>query len=199
MSRRIERFRAAAVLPLAFAAWAGCGPAAASSARIEDAVLTGKVKTAILLNRHVDWFRINVDTDGGVVTLKGLVRDGPQRDLAGAIAGSVEGVARVRNDLRVDQEGEEPPPPEDRTLTQKFRDASIVAAVKSSLLLRKGIRADRIRVESTWGIVTLEGVVGSEEERQLVLSAVEGLRMVRAVRDHLDRIPGTPERSSGGG
>lgn len=39
-----------------------------------------------------DSFRINVDTRDGAVTLQGVVRDDIQKDLAGAIAQSAEGV-----------------------------------------------------------------------------------------------------------
>jgi osmotically-inducible protein OsmY len=160
---------------------------------LEDAVITAKVKTAILLNRHLDSFRINVETDGGVVTLKGLVRDAPLKELAEEIARTVDGVERVENRLRIDRDGEDPPPPEDRTFTQKIRDASIIASVKSALLLRKGIRADLIGVGSRWGVVTLEGRVDSEEQRQLVLGIVADLYDVREVRDHLDVLPAPAE------
>jgi osmotically-inducible protein OsmY len=177
-------------LLLAFpAVAAGADP---DDSTLEDAVITAKVKTAILLNRHLDSFRIQVDTAGGVVTLKGLVRTAPLKDLAEEIASTVDGVARVENGLRIDREGEAPPPPEDRTFTQKIRDASIVASVKSALLLRKGIRADRIEVDSEWGVVTLEGRVDNEEQRLLVLGIVADLYDVRAVRDHLDVLPGAP-------
>jgi osmotically-inducible protein OsmY len=184
---RIGRF--AAVLTL-LTVPAVCGPAeAGDSGGLEDAVITAKVKTAILLNRHLDSFRINVETDGGVVTLKGMVRDAPLKELAEEIARTVDGVERVENRLRIDREGEEPPPPEDRTFTQKIRDASIIASVKSALLLRKGIRADLIEVDSRWGVVTLEGRVDSEEQRRLVLGIVADLYDVRDVRDHLDVLP----------
>lgn len=164
-------------------------PVLASEPRvIQDAVITAKVKTAILLNRQLDSFRINVETRNAEVTLNGLVPDAPRRELAAEIARTVEGVNRVRNRLRIDREGEEPPSPEDRTFTQKVRDASIVAAVKSALLLRKGIRTDRIEVQSQWGVVTLGGTVRSAAERRLVIGIAADMWDVRAVRDHLDLI-----------
>ena len=176
---------------LLFCAAAVCHPRpvlASELGAIQDAVITAKVKTAILLNRQLDSFRINVETRNAEVTLKGLVPDAPRRELAAEIARTVEGVNGVVNRLRIDRAGEEPPPPEDRTFTQKIRDASIVAAVKSALLLRKGIRTDRIEVRSQWGVVTLEGTVRSAAERSLVVGIAADMWDVRAVRDHLDLI-----------
>ena len=37
----------------------------------ENAILTSKVKTALALSKHVSAFDINVDTNDGIVTLKG--------------------------------------------------------------------------------------------------------------------------------
>ena len=176
-------------------------PARAESAsRIDDAVITGKVKTAILLNRHLDSFRINVETENGVVTLKGLVRDEPLQELAGEIARSVGGVDRVVNDLKIDREGVELPEPRDRTFTQTIRDASITAAVKSALLLRRGIRVEDIHVNTHWGVVTLEGSVPGAEERRMVVKIAGDIWDVRRVIDRLEIKPDSekdPAVSSG--
>ncbi|MEE9226681.1 MAG: BON domain-containing protein [Acidobacteriota bacterium] len=176
-------------------------PARAESAsRIDDAVITGKVKTAILLNRHLDSFRINVETENGVVTLKGLVRDEPLQELAGEIARSVGGVDRVVNDLKIDREGVELPEPRDRTFTQTIRDASITAAVKSALLLRRGIRVEDIHVNTHWGVVTLEGSVPGAEERRMVVEIAGDIWDVRRVIDRLEIKPDSekdPAVSSG--
>lgn len=65
--------------------------------RVEDALAEdGRLNPAVLSN-----IEVNVEGDG-VVTLMGAAPTGGEASLAGAIAGGVTGVARVRNELRID-------------------------------------------------------------------------------------------------
>jgi len=64
-----------------------------------DAALTSKVKTALALSKRIPSDRINVDSDGNVVTLRGEVPSQEIRDLAEQISKDVPGVAEVHNHL----------------------------------------------------------------------------------------------------
>ncbi len=66
---------------------------------ITDGWITTKVKSALLYNRTVDGSDINVDTQDGVVTLRGRVDSDFERKQAISIAGSVKGVKSVKADL----------------------------------------------------------------------------------------------------
>jgi hypothetical protein len=66
-----------------------------------DAALTAKVKTALSLNERVPAGEINVDSDDGVVTMRGEVASAEVRDLATQIAENTPGVREVRNHLFV--------------------------------------------------------------------------------------------------
>src|SRR5262245_48182372 len=66
-----------------------------------DAALTAKVKAALALNKSVPARAINVDSQDGLVTLRGEVNDQQTRDLAGKIAQDTPGVREVRNHLYV--------------------------------------------------------------------------------------------------
>jgi len=66
-----------------------------------DAALTAKVKAALALNKTVPASTINVDSQDGMVTLRGEVNDQQTRDLAGKIAQDTPGVREVRNHLYV--------------------------------------------------------------------------------------------------
>jgi len=66
-----------------------------------DAALTAKVKAALVLNKSVPASAINVDSQDGMVTLRGEVNDQQTRDLAGKIAQDTPGVREVRNHLYV--------------------------------------------------------------------------------------------------
>ena len=68
---------------------------------VDDSVLTTKVKAAIFNDDSLKTLQINVKTYNGVVQLSGFV-DSPQSVLrAGEVAGHVETVTSVKNDLTV--------------------------------------------------------------------------------------------------
>ena len=67
-----------------------------------DAAITYAVKTQFLADPGVSGLKINVDTDDGVVTLRGHVKSMAEADKANAIARQSSGIKSVVNDLRVD-------------------------------------------------------------------------------------------------
>jgi len=64
-----------------------------------DAALTAKVKTALSLSKRIPSNRINVDSQGDVVTLRGEVPSQQLSDLAESIARDVPGVSDVHNHI----------------------------------------------------------------------------------------------------
>lgn len=68
---------------------------------IDDSVITTKVKAAIFDESTLKTFQINVKTFKGIVQLSGFVDSAQSVTKAGQIAGSVEGVTEVKNDLIV--------------------------------------------------------------------------------------------------
>jgi hyperosmotically inducible periplasmic protein len=67
-----------------------------------DAALTSKVHTALANNVGLKTLRsINVDSNGGVVTLKGVVDSEDTKQRAEAVAKKVNGVTSVKNELGV--------------------------------------------------------------------------------------------------
>jgi osmotically-inducible protein OsmY len=67
-----------------------------AAAETEAAILD-----ALILDDAVPAYGIEVDVDGGTVTLWGAVDIAPERDAAGRIALRVAGVSKVRNRLKV--------------------------------------------------------------------------------------------------
>jgi hyperosmotically inducible protein len=68
----------------------------------KDSALTGKVHTALANDVGLKTLRsINVDSDQGVVTLKGVVDSEDVKKRAEAVAKKVDGVSRVKNELTV--------------------------------------------------------------------------------------------------
>ena len=66
----------------------------------EDAVINGKVKTALAANEMVKARKIDADTVRGVVTLNGSVGSPAEKAEAIRIARSIDGVRDVRDNLK---------------------------------------------------------------------------------------------------
>jgi osmotically-inducible protein OsmY len=67
----------------------------------KNAALTGKVKSALAADVGLRTLKIDVDSAGSVVTLKGQVDNADTKRRAEEVARKVEGVTSVRNQLTV--------------------------------------------------------------------------------------------------
>ena len=68
---------------------------------VDDTVITGKVKAAILKEPTLKSAEINVETFKGVVQLSGFVSSAANESTAVKVATNVEGVKSVKNDMRL--------------------------------------------------------------------------------------------------
>ena len=68
---------------------------------IDNSVITGKVKSRLFEDPLTKALEISVKSFKGVVQLSGFVGSKKEKDAAGKLAGSVEGVRRVENDIIV--------------------------------------------------------------------------------------------------
>jgi hyperosmotically inducible protein len=78
---------------------AACGKSVGNT--IDDATITGRVKTAMLNDAEVAGLKIDVDTFKGVVTLSGAVKSRAEADKAVAIARRTPGVSDVKSTLQI--------------------------------------------------------------------------------------------------
>jgi hyperosmotically inducible protein len=69
--------------------------------KLDDSLLTGKVKAALMDAADVSSLQINVETRGGVTQLAGYVPTAAMKEKAGRIAAGIEGVKSVDNVLVV--------------------------------------------------------------------------------------------------
>jgi len=67
----------------------------------KDATLTAKVKSALAADVGLSTLKIDVDSAGNTVTLKGTVDSADKKQRAEEVARKVDGVATVRNQLAV--------------------------------------------------------------------------------------------------
>jgi osmotically-inducible protein OsmY len=157
---------------------------------IRDARITGRVESAFLFSEHLSPFNINTTTSGGVVTLSGGVRDQVQKDLAGEIAESVDGVMEVLNGIIV-----VPMAPErvrTRDWRMKIKDKSTSASVRTRFLYHKQFKGLRIKVRTVNGVVTLSGVVSSEDRRKRIGNIAYQTKGVERVENRLSVRPKDP-------
>jgi len=68
---------------------------------VDDTVITGKVKAAILNEPSLKSAEINVETFKGIVQLSGFVSTTANQTTAVQVAQSVGGVKSVKNDMRL--------------------------------------------------------------------------------------------------
>lgn len=121
------------------------------------------------------------DVEGLAVTLEGEAADEMQMEMALDNAAGIDGVTEVKNEMTV----ADPPPPDLRTMGDKFDDVTIVAKVKAELLTNRSTSALQTAVESHNGEVTLTGVAQSESEKALAGKLVAAINGVTGVNNEM--------------
>ena len=145
----------------------------------QDAATTSKVKTALMLSKHVSAFDVKVTSSHGAVTLTGEVPSEETRRLAAAITQDTSGVTRVQNNLVVNPGAGRNK--ETENLADRVADLEIKTIVIDQLARSPELKDKRFTVQVSRRVVTLDGAVDSPAQKraaeQLVLQApgVQGL------------------------
>jgi hyperosmotically inducible periplasmic protein len=92
---------APAPAPAEAPATSASGPSTTMGEKIDDTVITTKVKTALMADDTVKGMDISVNTTMGEVQLTGVVDNQMQIDKAVEVAKAVEGVQRVQNGMTI--------------------------------------------------------------------------------------------------
>jgi hyperosmotically inducible periplasmic protein len=178
-----------------------------ATAMMNDAWITSQIHAKFFLDPDIKGLSINVDTTGGVVTLRGEVHSAAERSQALAKARSTEGVTRVVDKLRVT--------PGDRPMTADIRDKAVAALPRSTddarsqakaaaarvgkeisdtwittqvqamYFLDRDIKGLQIGVTTTGGVVTLSGTVNREEIRRKAIADARSIDGVKRVADKI--------------
>jgi osmotically-inducible protein OsmY len=157
---------------------------------IKDAWLQGKLESALLFNEYLNSFAINTEVNNGVASLQGTVESDIDRDLAGEIAESIEGITKVNNELAVDkaktQAAKNSKDAEQREgFKQSVLNATLTARIKTQLLMNGNTSGTAINVDSKDGAVTLSGIVESDQERELAVRIASNTNGAQSVNDQL--------------
>lgn len=117
---------------------------------------------------------IKTESKDGNVTLTGTVADASQKSLAEDTVASLPGVASVNNQLVIS--GEQP---------AEHSDTWINAKVKMALLFHRHVSATGTSVYVKDGVVTLQGIAGSEAEKELATEYVKDVDNVVSVQNNM--------------
>lgn len=71
---------------------------------IDDASITAQVKLALMFHRGTSAISTKVETENGIVTVKGVAKNSAEKDLVGKLVNDIKGVKDVRNDMTIEQE-----------------------------------------------------------------------------------------------
>jgi osmotically-inducible protein OsmY len=143
-----------------------------------DLWVTTKIQAKYFVDDEVRARDIDVDTRGGVVTLRGTVDSYAIRRQAVALARNTEGVREVRDELQVDPSLVE----EEQDLAVGIDDAWIATKIQSKYFLDTDVKGRTIDVSVADGVVALTGSVESDAQRKTaeqIAGETEGVAEVR--------------------
>ncbi len=144
---------------------------------IRDSWITSKTKTALVADKRVKARQIKVETKGGVVTLRGKVASGEERNAAEEVTKRVDGVRAVRNTLEI--------VPEAKREALDAKDDDVTKTVRNRLATDGQLKGASIRVRADNGMVTLMGTVPSVQAKDRAFELARKVPGVRAVRNEL--------------
>jgi hyperosmotically inducible protein len=142
---------------------------------VTDSWLTSKTKISLFADERVKMTQISVDTAKGVVHLRGKVDSAEAKSAAGDIAGAIEGVKSVKNDLQVVA-------PAARNAVDA-NDKDIAKAVETRLAKDSQLKKVDVRTDS--GVVTLTGQVATIDASAKASEMARGVAGVKSVKNEL--------------
>jgi hyperosmotically inducible protein len=169
---------AAVTLLVSSSAYADTAATEQAGKYIDDVTLTAKVKTSLVESPEVKARQVDVETFRGVVQLNGFVDSEEAKSAATRVAGSVEGVQEVRNNLVVYDS--------QTTTGYEVNDSVVTGKVKAALIADPLTKARQINVETRKGVVQLSGFVDSAEEKSKAAELARSVSGVRDVQNELD-------------
>lgn len=144
-------------------------------ADLSDAWITSKTKIALFADERVKGRQVSVETDKGVVSLRGTVDSADAKAAADSVAQGIDGVKSVRNDLQV------------------VAPAERKAVAANDKEIKRGIedrfagdaQLKKIDVRSDAGVVTLTGEAPSITAAARASEIARSMPAVRSVRNEV--------------
>lgn len=156
-------------------------PAVYESSAAGDRWITTAAKLRLIANSDTPGFDINVDTDGGIVTLFGVVSSSAAKQKAEAEVRKIGGVKSVVNDLQIVAEARQ-----DRV---EHKDDQITKAIEARIEANDDLDDSKIDVAVSNGVARLTGTVKSRSDQVSALTAARSTAGVVRVIDDLKLEP----------
>jgi hyperosmotically inducible protein len=150
----------------------------------EDAATTSRVRTALLLSKHVSPFDIKVQTIQGEVTLEGQVPTEQVKSVAGAIAQDTSSVKLVHNNLGVNPAIERNPDREH--LGERVADLEIQTLVTDALSKNADLAEKHIATQVKNRMVALSGTVQTTDQKYTAEQIAWQVPGVQGLTDNLN-------------
>ncbi len=176
---RMTKLSASVVMGLALAAapaWVGAQEKKSTTETVKttasDSWLTAKTKIALFADSRVPGTAVNVETQKGMVYLRGKVESAAAKSAAEEVARGIEGVQAVRNELQV--------VPESAKKMVEAKDDEITKQVKAKLNADAKLKGLDVRTDN--GVVTLQGklpTINDSARASQMAREVPGVRSVR--------------------
>ena len=152
-------------------------PATSVGTKIDDTVVTTKVKSALVADQEIKGLQFQVETRKGVVQLSGFADNQAQIDRAINVARSTEGVTSVENGVTL-KDGKV-------TVGNKVDDGIVTTKVKSALLADPSVKAFDISVATSKGAVQLSGFVDNQAQIDQAILVARGIEGVAGVESKM--------------
>ena len=149
----------------------------------EDAATTAKVKTALMLSKHVSAFDIKVTTKQSLVTLEGQVPSEEVKAMAGAIAQDTSSVKQLQNNLVIDPSTR--PNREAGRLSERVADLEIKTMVGDAIRKNPELKDRQIELDVKDRRVTLNGSVENDGQKNMAQQLAWGVQGVVGVTNNL--------------
>lgn len=203
---RRSSFLALPILVISTASWAGtvelktaaqtpaqeAKPAQKSGNVITDSWITMKIHSQFIPEDSLEGSDIDVDTNGGVVSLKGTVLTAAGRDRAIAIAKATDGVKNVTNQLRIGpahsdaadagRKAGDATKETAGTTGRTITDGWLKSKIYSQYLTEDALDDSDIDIDVAKGAVSLNGSVrtaAGRERAEAIAKATDGVKSVK--------------------
>ena len=140
---------------------------------VSDSWLTAKTKIALMADSRVPGASVNVETQKGMVYLRGKVDSAAAKTAAEEVARGIEGVQAVRNELQV--------VPESAKKMVEAKDDEITKQVKAKFKADPKLKSLDVRSDN--GVVTLQGKLPSITDSARASQMAREVPGVRSVRN----------------
>lgn len=151
---------------------------------VDDATITAAVKSKLMWSKDAEGLSTKVDTKSGNLTLQGTAISEEAKAHAESMAKNTRGVISVDNQLVVDTDKPSVADTAKRSAGKAgsaISDGWITTKVKSTLMYSSNVSGSDISVNTTNGVVTLSGKVGSGAEQSLAAELAQNVRGVESV------------------